>query len=456
METNTNIATKNKRSFTATRNSCRLCSPLGASLAFRGIEGCIPLIHGSQGCSTYIRRYIISHFREPMDVASSNFTEASAVFGGRDNLHTALDNIIKQYKPAAVGIASTCLSETIGDDVSMFLREYNARPGKEERPPIIYASTPSYEGSHIEGYFRAVSASVKAIAAKEGNTVLNIVPGFVSAEDIRHLKEIVSDMEINAAVFPDYSETMDGEAWEEYQKISPGGTPVSMIRSMGSAALTIQLGGIFINDSSADYLEEKFGVKSCKMRLPVGIEATDHFFDQIKKATGKKIPEKYTKERGRLADSYIDAHKYVFGKRVVIAGDEDLVSAMAAFCVEIGMQPVLCATGSDSSQFKKTLYSITSHAAEKPLIVSDSDYADVLDVARDLKPDIVIAPSKGYYVSNALNIPLVRAGFPIHDRIGGQRLLHLGYRGTQRFFDTVVNTLLEYKQEKSGLGYSYQ
>ena len=454
METNTVV--ENKRSFTATRNSCRLCSPLGASLAFRGIEGCIPLIHGSQGCSTYIRRYIISHFREPMDVASSNFTEASAVFGGRENLHLALDNVIKQYKPEAVGIASTCLSETIGDDVSMFLREYNARPDSADRPPIIYASTPSYESSHIEGYFRAVSAAVKALAGKEGSTGVNIIPGFVSAEDIRHLKEIVSDMGIAAAVFPDYSETMDGGAWDEYQKISPGGTPVSMIRSMGSADLTIQLGGIFNDDSPADYLESEFGVKSCKMRLPAGIEATDHFFDQLKKATGKDVPEKYAKERGRLADSYIDGHKYVFGKRVVIAGDEDLVSAMSAFCMEIGMQPVLCATGSDSSLFKKTLYSITSSAAEKPVIVSDSDYADVLDSARDLKPDMVIAPSKGYYVAKALGIPLVRAGFPVHDRIGGQRLLHIGYRGTQRLFDAVVNTLLEYKQEKSGLGYSYQ
>ena len=47
--------------FTSTRNACKLCTPLGACLAFRGVEGCIPFLHGSQGCSTYIRRYLISH-----------------------------------------------------------------------------------------------------------------------------------------------------------------------------------------------------------------------------------------------------------------------------------------------------------------------------------------------------------------------------------------------------------
>ena len=62
-------------------NPCKLCTPLGACLAFKGIAGTVPLLHGSQGCATYIRRYLISHFREPIDIASTNFSEDSAVFG---------------------------------------------------------------------------------------------------------------------------------------------------------------------------------------------------------------------------------------------------------------------------------------------------------------------------------------------------------------------------------------
>jgi len=58
----------------------------GAALATAGVRGAIPLLHGAQGCATYIRRYLISHFREPMDVASSSFGEAQTVFGGEDNL----------------------------------------------------------------------------------------------------------------------------------------------------------------------------------------------------------------------------------------------------------------------------------------------------------------------------------------------------------------------------------
>src|ERR1035437_1389587 len=88
----------------ATRNACRLCTPLGACLAFKGVDGAVPFLHGSQGCSTYIRRYLISHFREPVDIAASNFSEQSAIFGGAENLKTALRNVIRSYSPTCVGV----------------------------------------------------------------------------------------------------------------------------------------------------------------------------------------------------------------------------------------------------------------------------------------------------------------------------------------------------------------
>ena len=73
---------KTASSYVSTTNACKLCKPLGACLAFRGIEGAVPFLHGSQGCATYMRRYIISHFREPMDIASSSLGEKHAIYGG--------------------------------------------------------------------------------------------------------------------------------------------------------------------------------------------------------------------------------------------------------------------------------------------------------------------------------------------------------------------------------------
>jgi len=448
---------KTAPSFVSTRNACKLCAPLGASLVFRGIEGCVPLIHGSQGCATYIRRYVISHFKEPMDIASSNFSEATAIFGGADNLRIALDNLTRQYKPSAIGIASTCLSETIGDDVRSYLAQYKAAKKGEEIPALIHASTPSYRGTHMEGYHEAVRATVISLAVggpRSGR--LNIVPGFLSAADLRHLKEILDDFQLSYTMLPDYSETLDGETWSDYRKLSPGGTPVSLIRAMGRSVATIQLGkGLAFTDTAASYLEEAFGVKAVTLGIPVGIGETDRFFRALEQISDAAMPKKYEKERGRLVDAYIDGHKAVSGKRAVVYGEADFVASMASFLNEIGIVPALCATGASTRKFKETV-SAGLAAHQKDIIIrEDADFEDMLEICRDIGVDIIIGNSKGYYLAKNLNIPLVRAGFPIHDRIGGQRILHVGYEGTQQLFDRIVNALIEHKQRSSAIGYSY-
>ena len=96
---------KDTKEKSVSRNACKLCSPLGASMVFKGIEGCIPMIHGSQGCATYIRRYVISHYKEPMDIASSNFSEETTIYGGNKNFIQGINNVRKQYSPAIMGIA---------------------------------------------------------------------------------------------------------------------------------------------------------------------------------------------------------------------------------------------------------------------------------------------------------------------------------------------------------------
>ena len=113
--------------YISTTNACKLCKPLGACLAFRGIEGAVPFLHGSQGCATYMRRYVISHFREPMDIASSSLGEKHAIYGGGPNLKQGLKNVMDKYGARLIGVASTCLTETIGDDMPMLVREFQAR-----------------------------------------------------------------------------------------------------------------------------------------------------------------------------------------------------------------------------------------------------------------------------------------------------------------------------------------
>ncbi len=95
-------------------NPCNMCMPMGGIIALKGIEGAMVILHGSQGCITYMRRHIAEHFDEPVDVGSSSLNEKGTIYGGSAQLKTAIDNIRKAYDPAVIGVLTTCLAETTG------------------------------------------------------------------------------------------------------------------------------------------------------------------------------------------------------------------------------------------------------------------------------------------------------------------------------------------------------
>jgi len=455
---------KPKPQFVATTNACKACNPLGACIAYKGIEGGVPFLHGSQGCATYMRRYLISHFNEPVDIASSSLGEKHAVYGGKENLKLGLRNVMGKYKPKVIGIATTCLTETIGDDVKMFVHDFCEENDITEDMFLI-SSTPSYNGSHIDGFHRAVKATVERLA-KGGERLkrLNIMPNLLSPADIRHLKEIIEDFGVDYTILPDISETLDGCSLAEYTKIPEGGTPVDDIKKMGKSRATVEFGRVLgiKNDkgiqfeTAGEILQKKFDVNLYKTGIPVGIRETDNFFNILEEVTGNETPVKYQKERGRLIDSYVDCHKYLSQKKAVIYGEEDLVAALTAFLSEIGIIPVICASGGKSCSFSKAIKDVTSDILKtEPIVMDGVDFYDIKKEIEEAKPDLIIGNSKGFHLAKDLKIPLIRVGFPIHDRMGGQRILHVGYKGTQNLLDTITNELIRVKQEGSGVGYSY-
>jgi len=455
--------------YVSTKNACKLCNPLGASVAFKGIKGCLPLLHGSQGCATYIRRYTISHFREPMDIASSNFSEESTIFGGAKNFCIGIDNIRSQYNPQIIAISSTCLSETIGENVPGLIAQYRKAHEGEELPEFIYASTPSYQGTHIDGFHEAVYAMVSTLGKPgEKTETVNIMPGFVSPEDMRNLKDIFAHFGVDYCMLPDYSDTLDNPMWDEYQRIPEGGTSVEAIQATPCAKASIEFGYVFnkggmqgkvknnkVAVTAGQYLEKTYGVKNYSLGLPIGIRETDAFFSVLSEVSGKPVPERYVKERGRLVDSYIDAHKHLFGVKAALYGEEDLVIAMASFLLEIGMIPTLVASGGESGRIKEVLAKIAPDKIDQITVVHGADFETIAAHAKVLKPDMFIGNSKAYYITREMGVPLIRVAFPIHDRFGGQRVAHLGYTGTQQLFDRIVNAIIERKQESSPVGYKY-
>ncbi len=440
-------------------NACKLCTPLGACLAFKGFAGTVPFLHGSQGCATYIRRYLISHFREPMDIAASNFAENAAIFGGRTVLHHGLDNVARQYQPALIGIATTCLSETIGENMPQLLHEYKterAGPG----PKLVHVSTPSYRGTHVDGFHTAVRGVVEALAERSGTGAtpgsVAILPGFVSAADLREVRTLAASFGLRATLVPDYSDTLDGGSWRQYERIPQGGTTLDEVRALGASVGVIECGRVLAGGTrTAGTHLASLGVRLHRLGLPIGLRESDRFCAALAQASGGAMPAALAAQRGRFIDAMVDGHKYVSARRAVVFGEEDFVIGLTSFLCEIGVDPVVCASGGRSRCFAAALRAAVPELPESAVLLEGADFAEIEAAASSLKPDLLVGNSKGYGLARRLDVPLLRCGFPIHDRLGGHRLLHLGYAGATQLYDSLVNLLLTRKQESSPIGYSY-
>ena len=57
--------------------------------------------------------------------------------------------------------------------------------------------------------------------------------------------------------------------------------------------------------------------------------------------------------------------------------------------------------------------------------------------------DILFGNTYGKYISRAENIPLVRMGFPILDRVGHSYFPIIGYKGAMRIIEKISTALLD-------------
>ena len=313
------------------------------------MRGCVPLLHGSQGCSTYIRRYLIGHFREPCDIPASNFDESAAIFGGEAILTRALANVTRQFSPELVGVATTCLSETIGDDVPSLLRKAVGQ-SRPDAPQTLHVSTPSYAGTHAEGFHRAVRALVERTVADapRQEDLVALFPSIVSPADLRHLRELARACGKRAGARSRLRRELGRRPVEHAGNRSPRGPrDCREIAGLGAAGRVIALGGVLPRgETAADLVASRAGREALHLDLPIGVRATDLLVSALGGDIEAGRPSETARERSLLLDSYVDAHKLVSGRKVAIWGEVDLVVALCAFCHEIGLVPVVCASGS--------------------------------------------------------------------------------------------------------------
>ncbi|MGK7396583.1 MAG: nitrogenase molybdenum-iron protein subunit beta [Candidatus Cyclobacteriaceae bacterium M3_2C_046] len=435
-----------------TINPAKTCQPIGAMYAALGIHGCMPHSHGSQGCCAYHRSALTRHYKEPVMAATSSFTEGSSVFGGQANLLTAIQNIFAIYEPDLIAVHSTCLSETIGDDLNQIIVKAREDGKIPEGKYVIHANTPSYVGSHITGYANMLKGMVDYFSQSTGskNGKLNLITGWIEPSDMREIKRLTSLLGINYIMFPDTSDVLDAPQTGKHVMYPKGGTTIPELRSTGDSLASLALGP-FATENAAKALDRKCKVRYEVLDLPIGISATDRFIQALSELGAVDVPGNLTTERGRAIDIITDMHQYFHGKRVAMFGDPDQLMALTEFLLDLDMKPVYIVSGTPGKKFDKRISELLAERVPEAKFKNGAN-ADLFLLHQWIKNepvDLLIGNTYGKYIARDENIPFLRMGFPIMDRIGHSYFPSVGYQGAMRLMEKILELFLDKKDRES-------
>ena len=436
-----------------TINPAKTCQPIGAMYAALGIHGCLPHSHGSQGCCSYHRSTLTRHYKEPVMAATSSFTEGASVFGGQANLLAAIDTIFAVYEPDIIAVHSTCLSETIGDDLQQMTKKAKDDGKIPEGKYVIYASTPSFIGSHVTGYANMVTGMATQFAESTGvkKSQFNIIAGWMEPSDMREIKRLAKVMGINIVLFPDTSDVLDAPQTGKHVFYPKGGTTVDELKSSGDSIASLALGSVSA-EPAAIALEKKCKVPFETLDIPIGLSATDRFIMAISKVARVSVPEEVTTDRGRLVDVMCDMEQYLHGKRVALFGDPDQLLPLTEFLLDLNMKPVHIVSGTPGQRFEKQMRQLLDERSPETNFKSGLQ-ADMFLLHQWMKNepvDLLIGNTYGKYMARDEDIPFIRFGFPILDRIGHSYFPNIGYGGSLRLLEKILNAIMD-RQDRDAL-----
>lgn len=430
-----------------TINPAKTCQPVGAMYAALGLHGCLPHSHGSQGCCSYHRSALTRHFKEPVMAATSSFSEGSSVFGGSSNLMAAIETIFTVYEPDVIAVHTTCLSETIGDDMTQIISKANEDGKIPDGKKVIYCNTPSYVGTHVTGYSNQLAAFVKfySTATPKKKNIVNLIAGWMEPSDMREIKRIAAVMEARTIMFPDMSGVLDAPLTGKYEMYPSGGTTQSDMIATGDSKFSIGLGAYSTEDACIK-LDYKCKVKFDVLEIPIGLKATDRFITSLSRHANLPVPDSLTEERGRLIDLIADNSKYFWGKRVALFGDPDTLIPLTEFLVTLDMKPVYIVTGTPGKHFDEEMANILKDIPEAKF--KSGERADMFQLHQWIKQepvDLLIGNSYGKYIARDENIPFIRMGFPVVDRPGHNFFPHTGYIGATNIAISILEKFLDHQ-----------
>ena len=430
----------------AVTDPLKLSQPLGAALAFLGLDRCMPLVHGSQGCAAFAKAFLTRHFREPVPLQTTAVTELTAVLGGGDHLTAALDTVRATAAPDVIGVLTTGVSEASGEDVAATVRGYLADRAGEPPPTVILVSTPDFVGGLSDGWAAALGGIVRAglalppraervpdWTAEPERPAFPVLAGVsLTAADLDELEALVAGFGLTPLLVPDLSRSLDGHLARAWSPLTTGGTARSALAGLRDAAAAAAVGAT--TGRGADALRDA-GVPVIRTDHLGGLAAVDAFVDRLRTTTSAPVPERVLRDRARLTDGLLDTHFVLGDARIAVAAEPELLVAVTHLVADTGARIVAAVSPTHDP--------LLASAACDEVVVGD--LADLRARAAEAGAEVVLGSSHAVDAAAAAGASLLPLGLPVDHRFGAQLGGAAGYRGGLRLLFDLANQVLTHR-----------
>ena len=406
-------------------NTFKHSPALGATLALLGVRQSVPLLHGAQGCTAAAKVKLVSHFQESIPLATTAMDEVNTVLGGDQNVLEAIRTLRASSAPGLIGVCSTALTDTRGDDLQNALRRLRQESPELDDLPVVMVNSPDTVGGLQEGFAAAVTSLLKAFA-EPGDTIAGQITVLASSAlapgDAQELRDLIESFGYSVLMVPDLADSLDGRlrpADEATKPLSAGGISVEQLRLAGRSERIVVVGDSLL--PAAQDLAERCNRPLTSSSHLMTLGAVDELVAQLIRWSGRPVPSRLQRQRSQVLDALLDTHFFFGGKRVALALESDLMAGMSTFLRSTGAEIALAITPDQGD-----LGQLEKHA---------------------IGCDLVVAGSQAAGLSRRLGCPLARMGFPITDRLGQGLRISIGYAGLLRLLIDLGNQLLEQEQK---------
>ncbi len=414
-------------------NPIKLSQPMGAILCFLGIKNCMPLMHGAQGCASFTKVFFTRHFNDPIAVQTTAVNDITAVIDGGDYaISESIKNITKKVKPDLVGLFTTGLTETKGDDIK------GACLLVQDQQEMVYVNTPDFEGSIESGFAKSIEAIIEQVVEKDTQIDTNkavIIPNVnLKPIEIEKLKDTVALFGYEVFALPDLSESLDGHLGLKQGALSSGGISIEEIKKLASCSLAISVGSS-VKKAGLKLKEKNENINLLHFDSLGGLEQNDKLFKNLCKIKELSAPHpSIVRWRKRLQDALLDSHFAIGSASVVLALEPDQCISIANTIVEAGANIKAIVTTHKND--------LLENIECEHLLIGDFE-----DVEKYLKEsDVLISNFHGERYTSKHKKALLLRGFPDFEGVGNQLKNDILYEGSTYLLFELANLINHHNQ----------